>query len=127
MGIPANLKYTREHEWVALGEDNIVTVGITEHAQDALGDIVYVELPETETELGKDEEFGSVESVKAVSELFMPLDGEIVEINEQLEDEPELVNSDPYEAGWMIKIKLSDPGQLDALLDSKAYAEVTNE
>lgn len=126
MKIPASLKYTQEHEWVALAEDNVATIGITAHAQDSLGEIVYVELPELGAEFSKGEEFGSVESVKAVSELFMPVDGAVIEINGELEDAPELVNEEPYNKGWMIKIKLSDASQIAGLLDSAAYAEAIN-
>ena len=120
MGIPANLKYTKDHEWVSIDGD-IATVGITAFAQSELGDIVYVEV-ETEGETVEAEEiFGSVEAVKTVSDLFMPLSGEILEFNENLEANPELVNSDPYGEGWMIKVKISDVSQIDGLLDAEAY------
>ncbi len=123
MSIPNNLKYTKDHEWVSLDGD-IATVGITAFAQGELGDIVYIEI-ETEGEtLDKEEVFGSVEAVKTVSDLFMPLSGEIIEFNADLEAAPETVNSDPYEGGWMIKMRLSDPSELDALLDAEAYAEL---
>lgn len=120
MNIPQELKYTKDHEWVKV-EGDIATIGITDFAQSELGDIVYVEV-ETEGEtLDAEEVFGSVEAVKTVSDLFMPISGEIVEFNEELESEPESVNSDPYGAGWMIKVKVSDTAQLDALLDADAY------
>lgn len=123
MSIPNNLKYTKDHEWVSIDGD-IATVGITAFAQGELGDIVYVEI-ETEGEtLDQEEVFGSVEAVKTVSDLFMPLSGEIVEFNEELESAPETVNSDPYEGGWMIKIRLSDPSQVDGLMDAAAYEEL---
>jgi glycine cleavage system H protein len=121
MNIPENLKYTKDHEWVRT-EGEIAVVGITEFAQGELGDIVFVEI-ETEGEtLEQEEVFGSVEAVKTVSDLFMPLSGEIIEFNTNVEANPELVNSDPYGEGWMIKVKMSDSSQLDALLDATAYA-----
>lgn len=123
MSIPNNLKYTKDHEWVSIDGD-IATVGITAFAQGELGDIVYVEI-ETEGEtLDKEEIFGSVEAVKTVSDLFMPLSGEITEFNEALEGSPETVNSDPYEGGWMIKIKLSNPEEVNDLLSAEAYTEL---
>jgi glycine cleavage system H protein len=123
MKVPENLKYTKDHEWVRI-EGDIAIVGITDFAQGELGDIVYVEI-ETEGEtLDQEEVFGSVEAVKTVSDLFMPLSGEITEFNGNLESNPEVVNSDPYGEGWMIKIKLSDPSQVAQLLDSKAYNEL---
>ncbi|SMO34777.1 glycine cleavage system protein GcvH [Gracilimonas mengyeensis] len=124
MSVPSELKYTREHEWVKDNGDGTVTVGITDFAQSELGDIVFVELDEEGTEFDQDDTFGTVEAVKTVSDLYAPVDGEITEINEQLEDEPELVNDDPYGDGWMIKIKLSDPSQLDELLSAEEYEEV---
>ncbi len=123
MNIPADLKYTKDHEWIKIDGD-VATVGITAFAQSELGDIVYVEV-ETEGEtLDQEEVFGSVEAVKTVSDLFMPLSGEIVEFNESLEAEPETVNNDPYSDGWMIKIKLSNPSELEALLSAEAYTEL---
>lgn len=124
MSIPADLKYTREHEWVKDNGDGTVTIGITEFAQGELGDIVFVELEPEGTEVAKDDTFGTVEAVKTVSDLYAPLDGEIVEINEQLEDEPEIVNDDPYGDGWMIKFKISDASQLDELLSAEEYEDV---
>lgn len=120
MNIPANLKYTKDHEWVSL-EGNIATVGITDFAQKELGDIVYVEVETVDQTLDKDEVFGTVEAVKTVSDLFLPLSGEIVEFNESLETSPEKVNTDPYGDGWMVKIKVSDTSEFDGLLDSEAY------
>ena len=123
MNIPENLKYTKDHEWVSI-EGNIVTIGITDFAQGELGDIVYVEV-ETEGEsLDIEEVFGSVEAVKTVSDLFMPISGEIKEFNSELEANPELVNSDPYGKGWMIKIEVSDSSELNNLLDATAYADL---
>ena len=123
MNIPANLKYTKDHEWVSLDGD-IATVGITDFAQKELGDIVYVEVETLDQTLAKDEVFGTVEAVKTVSDLFLPLSGEIVEFNEELETTPEAVNSDAYGAGWMVKVKISDPSEIDSLLSSDAYKEL---
>ncbi len=123
MNIPANLKYTKDHEWVSL-EGDVATVGITDFAQKELGDIVYVEVETLDQTLDQDEVFGTVEAVKTVSDLFLPLAGEIIEFNENLETEPELVNSDPYAAGWMIKVKVSDTAQFDALLTADQYKEL---
>lgn len=120
MNIPANLKYTKDHEWVSL-EGDVATVGITDFAQKELGDIVYVEVETLDQTLDKDEVFGTVEAVKTVSDLFLPLSGEIIEFNESLETSPEKVNSDPYGDGWMVKIKVSDTSEFDGLLDSEAY------
>ena len=120
MNIPENLKYTKDHEWVAIDGD-VATVGITDFAQGELGDIVFVEI-ETEGEtLDKEEVFGTIEAVKTVSDLYMPLAGEVVEFNTELEDTPELVNQEPYEGGWMIKIKISDPSEVDSLLSAEEY------
>jgi glycine cleavage system H protein len=120
MNIPAELKYTKDHEWVKIDGD-VAIVGITEFAQSELGDIVYVEIETIGETLNQEEVFGSVEAVKTVSDLFMPVSGEILEFNEALEGNPELVNSDPYGEGWMIKIKLTDASQYDQLLDAAAY------
>jgi len=120
MNIPENLKYTKDHEWVSI-EGDVATVGVTDFAQGELGDIVYVEI-ETEGEsFDQEEVFGSIEAVKTVSDLFMPLSGEIIEFNEELEAEPETVNSDAYGKGWMVKIKLSNASEVDDLLDAAAY------
>jgi len=123
MNIPENLKYTKDHEWISI-EGDIATVGITSFAQGELGDIVYVDIETVDEAFDKDEVFGSVEAVKTVSDLFMPLSGEIIEFNEALEDAPEKVNSDPYGDGWMIKIKMSNNSETDNLLDATAYKEV---
>lgn len=123
MNIPANLKYTKDHEWVSL-EGDIATVGITDFAQKELGDIVYVEVETLDQTLVKDDVFGTVEAVKTVSDLFLPLSGEIIEFNEELETTPEAVNSDAYGAGWMVKIKISDASEVDSLLSSEAYKEL---
>lgn len=120
MNIPANLKYTKDHEWVSL-EGEIATVGITDFAQKELGDIVYVEVETLDQTLSKDEVFGTVEAVKTVSDLFLPLSGEIIEFNETLETTPEQVNSDPYGNGWMVKVKVSDTAEFEELLTSDQY------
>lgn len=120
MDFPNDLKYTEEHEWVRV-EGDTATVGITNYAQGELGEIVYVEIETEGEDLSKDEVFGTVEAVKTVSDLYMPLSGNVVEVNGELEDAPETVNSEPYEAGWMIKIKLSNPAELDDLMDAAAY------
>lgn len=120
MSVPKNLKYTNDHEWVKL-EDGIATIGITHFAQGELGDIVYVEVDTIGESLGKEEVFGSVEAVKTVSDLFMPISGEIIEFNESLESNPEKVNENPYENGWMIKIKASNISELDDLLSPEDY------
>lgn len=123
MNIPAELKYTKDHEWVRI-EGDTVTIGITDFAQSELGDIVFVEI-ETEGEtLGKEDVFGSIEAVKTVSDLFMPISGEIVEFNEALEANPEVVNSDPYGDGWMVKVTLSDASELESLLSAEAYSDL---
>ncbi len=123
MNIPAELKYTKDHEWVRLEGDTAI-IGITDYAQDQLGDIVYVEI-ETEGEtLDNEEVFGTVEAVKTVSDLFMPIGGEVIEFNAELEDNPALVNEDPYGKGWMIKVKVEDASVLDALMSAEAYGEL---
>ncbi len=121
MKIPQDLKYTKEHEWVRDNGDGTVSVGITDFAQGELGDIVFVELEPEGSEFGQDDVFGTVEAVKTVSELFLPVSGEILECNQALEDDPELVNSDPYGKGWMVKIKMSDPSEFDSLLSAEEY------
>ena len=123
MSIPAELKYTKDHEWVRIEGDTAV-VGITHFAQGELGDIVYVEVETVDESLDKDEVFGTVEAVKTVSDLFLPLTGEIVEFNEALEDDPELVNKDPYGEGWMIKLKIANTEEIEGLLDADGYAAV---
>lgn len=120
MNIPSQLKYTKDHEWVRIDGD-VATVGITDFAQGELGDIVYVEVETIDETLDKDEVFGTVEAVKTVSDLFLPLSGEVIEFNESLEEEPEKVNTDPYGDGWMIKIKISDSAQVEGLLSDADY------
>ena len=126
MNTPSNLKYTKDHEWINVDGD-IVTVGITDFAQSELGDIVYVEVETLDETLNKDEVFGTVEAVKTVSDLFIPLSGEVIEFNESLESEPEKVNSDAYGEGWMIKIKISNPEEINQLLDAESYKELIGE
>jgi glycine cleavage system H protein len=126
MKIPNDLKYTSEHEWVRDNGDGTVTIGITDFAQSELGDIVFVELEPEGSEFDKDEVFGTVEAVKTVSELYSPVSGEITEINPDLEDDPELVNNDPYGKGWMVKIKLSDASELDDLLSAEDYEGIVS-
>lgn len=123
MNLPKELKYSKDHEWIKI-EGDIATVGITHFAQSELGDIVYVDVDTVDDELEREEVFGSVEAVKTVSDLFMPLSGEVIEFNEVLEDEPEKVNTDPYGEGWMIKIKISDTSQVNDLLSAEAYKEL---
>ena len=123
MNIPSELKYTKDHEWVRV-EGDIATIGITDFAQSELGDIVYVDVDTLDETVDKDEVFGTVEAVKTVSDLFMPFTGEVIEFNEDLEDNPEKVNTDPYGEGWMIKVKLSDTSEIDNLLNANAYKEV---
>ncbi|GIW47619.1 MAG: glycine cleavage system protein GcvH [Deltaproteobacteria bacterium] len=120
--IPEQLKYTKEHEWVKIEGDTVV-IGITDYAQDALGEIVYIELPSEGDEITKGDPFGSVESTKSVSELYAPVSGEVVEVNEALLDSPETINEDPYGEGWMIKVKPYDLAELDDLMDSEEYAD----
>lgn len=124
MSIPKELKYTKEHEWIRDNGDGTATVGITDFAQGELGDIVFVELEDVGFEFDKDESFGTVEAVKTVSELYAPVSGEITEVNEKLEDEPELVNDDPYGDGWMIKLKISDKSEMEDLMSAKEYEEI---
>jgi glycine cleavage system H protein len=125
MNIPENLKYTKEHEWVRIENDEAY-VGVTDFAQGELGDIVYLEMETLGETLNIEEAFGTIEAVKTVSDLFMPIGGEITEINEALEDSPEMVNQDPYNEGWMIKIKISNPEELNDLLSARQYAEIIN-
>ena len=122
MSVPSDLKYTREHEWIKDNGDGTATIGITEFAQGELGDIVFVELEEEGFEFSADDTFGTVEAVKTVSELYAPVDGEVAD--EALEDNPEIVNEDPYGEGWMVKIKVSDPSQLESLLSADEYKEI---
>ena len=124
MSYPTELKYTKDHEWIRVHDDGTATIGITEFAQGELGDIVFVDINETGSVVEKDDTFGSVEAVKTVSELFMPVDAEILEINPELESNPELVNEDPYGAGWMVKVKINNADQLSDLLDAASYQEI---
>ncbi len=123
MNVPENLKYTREHEWV-LVEGNVATVGITDFAQGELGDVVFIEIETEGEDLGKEEVFGTVEAVKTVSDLFMPISGKVMEVNSNLSDSPEVVNDDPYGNGWMIKIEISNPAELNELMSAADYAEM---
>jgi len=120
MEIPKGLKYSKEHEWVAT-EDTVATVGITDHAQEQLGEIVYIELPSVGDKISKDDPFGVVESVKAVSDIYAPISGTVTEINQELVESPEMVNEDPYGDGWLIKIRVTDAAELDDLMDSEEY------
>ena len=124
MEIRENLRYTKDHEWISIDGD-IATVGITDFAQSELGDIVYVEVDTIDESLNKDDVFGTVEAVKTVSDLFIPVSGEILEFNESLNDNPELINESPYDEGWIIKMKVENSDQLSELLDSKSYSEIT--
>lgn len=126
MAVPSEFKYSKEHEWVKV-EGNTATIGITEYAQGELGDIVFVELPDVDDEINEGDTFGSVESVKTVSELYAPVSGKIVETNDELEDSPEFVNESPYEKAWMVKVELSDESQLDELLLAEQYSEMIGE
>ena len=126
MAVPSELKYSKEHEWIKV-EGNTVTIGITEYAQSELGDIVFVELPEVDDDIQEGDTFGSVESVKTVSELYAPVTGKVVEANEELEDSPEFVNESPYEKAWMVKVELSDESQLDELMSADQYSEMIGE
>ena len=124
MNIPSNLHYTREHEWVRLLDASTVEIGITDYAQESLGDITFIEGPSVGKSVTAGESFGVVESVKAASDLFSPIDGEVLETNAELETQPELVNQEPYEAGWMVRIKVSDPSQIGKLLSPEAYEQL---
>lgn len=127
MNIPENLKYTEDHEWLRVESEDVAYIGITDHAQNELGDVVYVEC-ETEGEnLNKADAFGTIEAVKTVADMFMPVDGEVLEFNEELDETPETINEDPYEKGWVIKVKLSEPSQVDELMSSEQYAEHISE
>lgn len=127
MSIPSDLKYTKDHEWLKLLDGDEALIGITEFAQNSLGDITFVEVPEVEDEFSTGDSFGVVESVKAASDLYMPVDAEVVAVNEDLEDAPELVNTSPYEGGWILKIKIKDTSAISGLLDAAAYAEIAKE
>ena len=122
--VPEDLHYSKDHEWIRV-EGDVGTIGITDHAQNSLGDVVYVELPKAGESFSAHEPFGSVESVKAVSEIFSPVGGEVVEVNEALQDEPERVNTDPYGEGWMIRVRMTNPGEVDSLLSAAEYEDFT--
>jgi glycine cleavage system H protein len=122
--VPEALFYTKDHEWIQLHEDSTATVGVTDYAQESLGDITFVEFPLVGESLKRGDTFGVVESVKAASDLYMPLDAEVLEINGEVDAEPELLNSDPYQKGWLLKIRLTDPSQVVALLNADAYAGI---
>jgi glycine cleavage system H protein len=121
--VPTDLKYAKSHEWVRVDDDGIATVGITDHAQELLGDLVFVELPEVGAELAAGAECAVVESVKAASDVYSPLSGEVVEVNEALADAPETINQEAYDAGWIYRLRVADPTELDALMDADSYAE----
>ena len=121
--VPSELKYTKSHEGVRVDDDHLVTVGITDHAQELLGDLVFVELPEVGADLGIGAECAVVESVKAASDVYSPVSGEVIEVNETLADAPETINQDAYEEGWIFRMRLTEPGELDGLMDADSYAE----
>ncbi|MDK2888522.1 MAG: glycine cleavage system protein [Thermoanaerobacter sp.] len=123
---PADLKYSKDHEWIRV-EGNRGTVGVTHYAQETLGDVVYVDLPRVGDKVKAGESFGTVESVKSVSDLYAPVSGEVVEVNREVMDHPDLINKDPYGSGWLIVIEMSDPGELDNLMDARAYEEMVKE
>ncbi|MCK5237243.1 MAG: glycine cleavage system protein GcvH [Deltaproteobacteria bacterium] len=127
MDFPGDLKYTKEHEWVKEGDDNTVVIGITDYAQDSLGDVVYVELPQEGATLTKDEPFGVVESVKAVSDLYAPLSGTVVEVNDAIIDSPESINEEPYGDAWLLKVELSSTDELNGLINAEEYKAFTEE
>lgn len=126
MSIPEGLFYSEDHEWVKV-EEGVGTIGITDFAQDELGDIVFVELPQVGDEFDKEDNFGVIESVKAVSDLYMPVSGEVVEVNEDLLDQPELVNEEPYEGGWIVKVSISDESEIEELMDAEEYSNFLEE
>jgi glycine cleavage system H protein len=123
MNIPAELKYTKDHEWAKVDGD-VVTVGITDYAQGELGDVVYVDLPDVGAEVSQNDTFGSIEAVKAVADMYSPVSGEVVEVNEAISDAPETINQDPYGEGWMVKIRISNPDELNSLMDAAAYKDL---
>jgi glycine cleavage system H protein len=125
VNVPEDLRYTAEHEWVRVEPNGVVRVGITDFAQDSLGDIVYVQLPAVGSKVSAGDSFGEVESTKSVSEIYAPLTGEVTARNEGVEASPEIINSDPYEDGWLVEIQITDPGQIEGLLTASAYAELT--
>ena len=122
--VPEDLRYTKDHEWVRIHEGGTAEIGITDYAQESLGDITFVEFPASGENFTGGDTFGVVESVKAASDLFMPIDAEVISVNEDVDSEPELLNSDPYSKGWLLKVRVSDPSQIDDLLDAAAYSEL---
>jgi len=124
---PEKYRYTKEHEWVCPADEGTVLVGITHHAQDQLGDIVYVDRPEVGTSFEQNDEVASLESVKAVAEVFMPVSGEVIEVNDLLEDHPEQVNQNPHESGWLLKIRMADPGEMDDMMNAEEYVQYVAE
>jgi glycine cleavage system H protein len=126
MNIPENIKYTKDHEWIRIDSENTYVIGITDYAQGELGDIVFVEIETKGEKLNKGDVFGTIEAVKTVSDLFMPVSGEIVEVNEEINDTPEIINKDPYNKGWLIKVKIDNVAELDSLLDSSGYSKLVN-
>ena len=126
MNFPDNLKYSKDHEWIKM-DGNIATIGITEFAQGELGDVVFVELPEIDDKVNEGEAFGTIEAVKTVSDMLSPISGKVTEVNNLLEDEPEIINSDPYNKGWIIKVKISDMNDLEKLMNNKSYKEFVGE
>lgn len=127
MNIPSNLKYTKDHEWIKDEGNGVATVGVTDFAQSQLGDIVFIEIETQGETLAKEEVFGTIEAVKTVSDMFMPVGGEVVEVNPKVTEQPDIVNKDPYGEGWMIKIKMSNPNELNDLLDAEQYKGIINE
>jgi len=121
--IPSEFRYSKSHEWIKLNDDGTVVIGVTEHAQEALGDLVYIDLPELETEIRTGEEFGVIESVKAASDLFAPINGEVVAVNEDVQTDPSLINKDPYGGGWILQVKIDDENELSQLMEADDYAE----
>jgi glycine cleavage system H protein len=127
MNIPSNLKYTKDHEWIKDEGNGMATVGVTDFAQSQLGDIVFIEIETQGETLAKEEVFGTIEAVKTVSDMFMPVSGEVVEVNPKVTEQPDIVNKDPYGEGWMIKIKMTNPAELNDLLNAEQYKEIINE
>lgn len=126
MNVPDDLLYTKEHEWIKM-EDGVVAIGITDYAQDQLGDVVYVELPDVGSQIARGDTFGVIESVKAVSDLYVPISGKVIEINETLADKPELINQDPYGEGWLVKIEIESKEELNHLISAREYEELVTE
>lgn len=125
--IPEGLRYTEEHEWALMGEDGIVEIGVTDYAQDALGEIIFVELPNEGEEISMGDPFGGIESTKSVSDLYAPVSGKVVEVNEEVLSSPEIINEDPYGSGWLVRVKPSDPEEYESLMDAEAYRQFLEE